>query len=178
MFACEHFIVPDILVLGKSLGGGILPFAGIVTREEYNVLQDRSIGHFTHEKNGLCALAGLGEIEYIIDNNLIENANVLGNYIMDRFEKMKETHRMIGAVAGKGLHIGIDIVKNRETMERAPIEAENMMYMCMEEGVAFKLIESNIITLRPSLVITREEADFIADTIEKAIIRVENGEEY
>jgi len=178
MFACEHFIVPDILVLGKSLGGGILPFAGIVTREEYNVLQDCSIGHFTHEKNGLCALAGLGEIEYIIDNNLIENANVLGNYIMDRFEKMKKTHGMIGAVAGKGLHIGIDIVKNRETMERAPIEAENMMYMCMEEGVAFKLIESNIITLRPSLVITREEADFIADTIEKAIIRVENGEEY
>jgi len=57
MFACEHFIVPDILVLGKSLGGGILPFAGIVTREEYNVLQDCSIGHFTHEKNGLCALA-------------------------------------------------------------------------------------------------------------------------
>jgi len=103
---------------------------------------------------------------------------VLGNYIMDRFEKMKKTHGMIGAVAGKGLHIGIDIVKNRETMERAPIEAENMMYMCMEEGVAFKLIESNIITLRPSLVITREEADFIADTIEKAIIRVENGEEY
>lgn len=178
MFACEHFIVPDILVMGKSLGGGILPFAGILTREAYNVLQDCSIGHFTHEKNGLCALAGLGEIEYILDHNLVENANELGDYIMARFEKMKETHRMIGAVAGKGLHIGIDIVKNRETMERAPIEAENMMYMCMEDGVAFKLIESNIITLRPALVITRDEADFIVDTIEKAIARVENGEEY
>ena len=59
MFASEHFVTPDVLVLGKSLGGGILPFAGIVTHEHYNTLQHRSIGHYTHEKNALCAAAAL-----------------------------------------------------------------------------------------------------------------------
>ena len=48
MFASEHFVTPDVLVLGKTLGGGLMPFAGIVTKEEYNVLQHKSIGHFTH----------------------------------------------------------------------------------------------------------------------------------
>ncbi len=178
LFACQHFLTPDILVMGKSLGGGILPFAGILTRDEFNVLQDCSIGHFTHEKNGLCAVAGLGEIEYILEHKLVENSRNLGNHIMGRFEALKEKHPMIGAVAGKGLHIGVDIVKNRETMERAPLEAESMMYMCMEKGLAFKLIEGNIVTLRPSLLITLEEADFIVDTIVEALERVERGESY
>lgn len=178
MFACEHYITPDILVLGKSLGGGILPFAGILTRDEYNVLQDFSVGHFTHEKNGLCCTAGLSEIEYIIENKLVENSNEMGEYIMERFRQMRKEHPLIGAVAGKGLHIGVDVVKDQGTMERAPEEAENIMYMCMEDGLAFKLIEGNVITLRPSLVINKEEADFIVDTIEKAIINIEQGKTY
>lgn len=65
MFGCEHFVTPDILVLGKSMGGGLLPFAGIVTREEFNCLPHLSIGHYTHEKNGLCSAAALADISCI-----------------------------------------------------------------------------------------------------------------
>ena len=101
LFACEHFVTPDVLVLGKTLGGGLVPFAGIVTREEYNVLQHRSIGHFTHEKNPLCCTAGLATLEYILDHHLVENAAALGDYLMDQLKALQEIYPIIGNVAGK-----------------------------------------------------------------------------
>jgi 4-aminobutyrate aminotransferase len=178
MFACEHFVTPDILVLGKSMGGGLVPFAGIVTKSEYDVLTNRSIGHYTHEKNALCSAAGLAEIEYIEKNNLVENARAVGEYAMERFNELKEKHPLIGNVAGVGCHLGIDLVKNSETKERAVVEAESIMYKCMEKGLAFKLIESNIITLRPSILISKDEMGWCIDTIEEAITEVENGNYY
>ena len=141
LFACEHFVTPDVLVLGKTLGGGLLPFAGIVTQDKYNVLQHRSIGHFTHEKNPLCATAGLATIHYIEQHALATNAAVMGSYLMDRLNELKEIYPLIGNVAGKGLHIGIDLVKDRHTKERATREAEAIMYYCMQQGIAFKIIE-------------------------------------
>ena len=92
MFASEHFVTPDILVLGKSLGGGILPFAGIVTHEQYNTLPHRSIGHYTHEKNALCAAAALAEIEYIESHRLADHSATLGAYALQRLNEMKERH--------------------------------------------------------------------------------------
>lgn len=169
MFASEHYVTPDVLVLGKSLGGGIVPFAGIVAREEHNVLQHRSIGHYTHEKNPLCSAAGLAEIEYIEQHKLVENAARLGVYLKDCLEELKNEFALIGNIAGKGLHIGIDLVKDRGTKERAMYEAEQMMYHCMNQGVAFKLIEGNIITLRPSLTITKDDCDWIIDSLRNAL---------
>src|SRR5690606_2067547 len=123
-FACEHYVTPDVLVLGKSLGGGILPLAGIVTREAYNVLQHRSIGHFTHEKNPLSAAAGLAGIEYIEQRKLVENSARLGEYLLQKLRELKERFPVIGHVAGKGLHIGVDLVKDPQTKERADDYAE------------------------------------------------------
>ena len=165
MFACEHYVTPDVLVLGKSLGGGLVPFAGIVTKEEYNVLQHRSVGHFTHEKNPLCAAAGLATIEYIEKHHLVENARTLGEYLLTRLSDLKEKYSLIGNVAGKGLHIGIDLVRDLHTKERAIKEAEFIMYECIKQGVALKVIEGNVLTLRPSLVITKDECDKVVEAI-------------
>ncbi len=178
MFACEHYITPDILVLGKSLGGGIVPFAGIVTHEKYNVCQNRSIGHYTHEKNALCSVAALAEIKYIESNKLSEHAATLGKHSVQRLNKMKEKYSLIGNVAGMGLHIGIDLVKDQKTKERAVDEAEIIMFKCLEKGLSFKIIEGNIITLRPSLVITEEEMDKALDILDEIIYEVENGMKY
>ncbi len=169
MFACEHFVIPDVLVLGKSLGGGVVPFAGIVTKEKYNVLQHRSIGHFTHEKNPLCAAAGLAEIEYIEEHKLVENSANLGDYIMDQLQELKDIYPLIGNIAGKGFHIGVDLVKDRSTKERAVEEAEQIMYHCMDQGVAFKIIEGNIITMRPSLILTKDDCDLIISSLKDAL---------
>lgn len=169
MFASEHFMAPDVLVMGKSLGGGLVPFAGIVTKEKYNVLQHRSIGHFTHEKNPLCAAAGLAEIEYIEEKDLVKNAAVLGDYLIERLTELQEEYPIIGNIAGRGFHIGVDLVKDKATKERATEEAERIMYDCMEQGVAFKIIEGNIITMRPSLVINKDDCDLIIDSLGNAL---------
>jgi 4-aminobutyrate aminotransferase len=178
MFASEHFLTPDILVIGKSMGGGLLPFAGIVTKQQYDKLENRSIGHYTHEKNGLCSTAALAEIEYIEQNNLVENAAKVGSHALSRLNEMKEKHQLIGNIAGVGLHIGIDLVKDHETKERAVEEADSIMYKAMERGLAFKIIEGNIITLRPALTITIEEMDQALSIIEESIEEVENGNFY
>ena len=175
MFASEHFLTPDILVLGKSLGGGVVPLAGIVTKEKYNCCPGRSIGHYTHEKNALSAAAALAEIAAIEAEDLCGHAARLGAHALDRLHEMTERHPLIGCVTGLGLHIGIDLVRDRATKERATREAEAIMFKCMERGLAFKTIEGNIITLRPALVITREEMDWALDILDEAIGEVEGS---
>ncbi len=167
-FASEHFVTPDVLVLGKSLGGGLLPLAGIVTKEKYNVLQHRSIGHFTHEKNPLSCTAGLAAIEYIEKYKLVENAAKLGDYLMQSLNELKKEFPIVGNVAGKGFHIGVDLIKDLVTKARAEKEAEQVMYDCLEQGIAFKVIEGNIITMRPSLILTKAECDMIVQALRNA----------
>ena len=178
MFASEHYLTPDILVLGKSLGGGVVPLAGIVTREEYNICPERSLGHYTHEKNALSAAAALAEIDVIEKNDLCGHAARLGAYALERLQEMARRHPLIGCVTGIGLHIGIDLVRDRKTKERAVREAEAIMFKCLERGLAFKTIDGNMITLRHALVITREEMDFALDILDGAIGDVERGLSY
>jgi 4-aminobutyrate aminotransferase len=178
MFACEHHLTPDIVVLGKSLGGGLVPFAGIVTRDAYNSVRHRSVGHYTHEKNALCAAAALAEIEFIERHKLHEHAARLGEYTLRRLNEMKAHHRLIGDVTGVGLHIGVDLVKDCRTKERAVEEAEMIMFKCMEKGLAFKTIDGNVITLRPALVITQDEMDRALDILQESIAEVEAGRYY
>jgi 4-aminobutyrate aminotransferase len=178
MFACEHFVTPDVLVLGKSLGGGLMPFAGIVTHEKFNTSPDRSIGHYTHEKNALCSAAALAEINFIENHHLPEHTAELGKYALQRLNDLTEKHRLIGHVAGLGLHIGIDLVVDRKTKLRAVDEAEIIMFKCLEKGLSAKTIEGNILTLRPALIITRDEMDRAIDIIDEAIGEVEKGKQY
>lgn len=169
LFACEHYLTPDIVVLGKSLGGGVVPLAGIVAREQYNILGHRSIGHFTHEKNPLLSAAGLATLNYLVDHDLPGNAARLGDYLLDGLRDLQETYPLIGHVEGLGLHIAIDLVRDRHTKERAYAEAEQIMYACLERGLSFKLIDGNVLTLQPSLIIGQEEADFILETLREVL---------
>ncbi len=171
-FACEHFVTPDVLVLGKTLGGGLLPFAGIVAAEKWNVVPHRSIGHFTHEKNPLCAAAGFAVIGEIETKKLVENASAMGDYLIAALRELKSRFPLIGHVAGKGLHIGVDLVRDPQTKERATREAEKIMYDCMEQGIALKVIEGNVLTMRPALCITKDECDWIVDALARAMERL------
>ncbi len=84
----------------------------------------------------------------------------------------------MGQVAGLGLHIGIDLVTDRNTKARAIDEAEIIMFKCLEKGLSAKTIEGNILTLRPALVITRDEMNRAIDIIDEAIGEVEQGKKY
>lgn len=160
MFACENYgIVPDMLVIGKGLGGGIFPLAAMIAREGLNVAPNRSLGHYTHEKNPVACAAGLATIEYMQDEGLIENAREIGGYALGRLKSMMDRHEIIGNVRGLGLIIGVEVVRNRETRERATEEAEQIMYSALAKGLSFKLSMGNILTLTPPLTITKAEMD-------------------
>jgi len=175
-FTCQNFdVTPDILVIGKGLGGGVFPIAAMIADEKLDVAGNIALGHFTHEKSTLGAAAGLATINYIEKNNLIEHSRTLGAYALEQAQKMMERHPLIGSVRGIGLFIGIELVKDRTTREPATEEAEKVMYKCLSGGVSFKLTMGNIITLTPALVITKEEMDFALGVIEKSIEEVENG---
>ena len=88
MFTFEHFgVVPDILVIGKGLGGGILPLAAIVDARGPRRVPDRALGHYTHEKNPVLCAAALATIEYIETEGLVEHARELGAHALGADER-------------------------------------------------------------------------------------------
>lgn len=160
MFACEHYgIVPDMLVLGKGLGGGVFPLAALIAREDLDVMPDRALGHYTHEKNPAACAAGLATLECIEKDGLLENAIRMGDYALQKLRAIKENHRIIGSVRGLGLLIGVELIRPGTWHGRAMKEAEQVMYGALSRGLSFKLTMGNIITLAPPLTITREEMD-------------------
>ncbi len=179
MFACQHYdIVPDILVMGKKFGGGILPFAGIVAKDKLNVMGTRALGHYTNEKNPVCSAAALATIEFVEQNKLPENSARLGNYAVSKFNEMKRVHKLIGDVRGMGLLIGVELVRDRETKERATKEAEVVMYKAMEKGLSFKCSMGNVLTLTPALTISRKEMDDAISIIDECLSYVERDLEH
>jgi 4-aminobutyrate aminotransferase len=176
MFTFENFgITPDIVVLGKGLGGGVFPLAGIIAREKLDIVADRALGHYTHEKSPVACAAALATIEYIQKHNLVDHARKLGRYSLKRLNKMMQAHPLIGDVRGLGLFLGIELVKDRKTRERASEEAEAVMYGALSKGVSFKLTMGNIISLTPALTITKDEMNKALDIIEDSITEVEKG---
>jgi 4-aminobutyrate aminotransferase len=174
MFASEHYVTPDVLVLGKSLGGGMVPFAGIVSKSEYNVLQGSSIGHFTHEKNPLCCAAGLAEIEYIEEHKLVENAAVKGEYLMNAFREMQEKYPLIGNVAGKGFHIGIDLVKDRKTKEPNPQAVLKVFEETKKRNVLIGKggLYGNCIRIGPPLVASKDDMDELVTALDESLATI------
>lgn len=173
MFTCEHFnIVPDMLVIGKGLGGGIFPLAALIARGDLDIMPDRALGHYTHEKNPVACAAALAAIEYVEEENLQENATKLGNYALQRMHDMKKRHKLIGVVRGLGLLMGMELVKDRKSKEPATEEAEHMMYSALSKGLNFKVTMGNIITLTPPLTITEQEMDKALNILDECLREV------
>lgn len=174
MFACEHDgVTPDILVLGKALGGGILPIAATVCRPDLDVAGDYAIGHYTHEKNPVTSRAALTTISIVEDEGLAENARIIGAHAIERLKDMRDRHRLIGDVRGKGFLIGVELVTDRETKEPATDEAEDVLYRALDMGLSFKTAMGNILSLTPPLVTTPEDMDRALDIIDACLGQVE-----
>ena len=176
MFACEHDdTVPDLLVLGKALGGGILPIAAVLARAELDVAGNYALGHYTHEKNPVTAKAALTTIEIIEQQNLVENAEVLGKYMLDQLNSLKNKHISIGDVRGLGLLIGVELVLNRKQKTAAEDLAEDVLYRCLGKGLSFKITMGNVLTLSPPLIITREQIDLSLQILDQCIAEAEEA---
>ncbi len=176
MFTCENFgVVPDILVIGKGLGGGVFPLAAIIARQDLDVTADRALGHYTHEKSPVACAAALAAIGFIEEQNLAENALQVGRYALQRMKAMMADHALIGDVRGLGLLLGMELVRDRATRERATDEAEAVMYSALSKGLSFKITMGNILTLTPPLTITQNEMAQALDILEGSLIEVQDG---
>jgi 4-aminobutyrate aminotransferase len=176
MFACEHYdVVPDILLLGKGLGGGIFPLAAILAREHLNVAADRALGHFTHEKSPVGAAAALATLQYIEDEKLVQRAQTLGAETLTRLREMMSRHSLIGDVRGLGLALGVELTRDRATMARATDEAERVLYNCLDAGLSFKVTMGSTLTLYPPLTISDSEMASALQILESAIGKVEDS---
>ncbi len=170
MFASEHDgVVPDILVLGKALGGGVLPIAAAICRPELDVAGDWAFGHYTHEKNPVTARAALTTIEIIESEGLVENAREVGAFALERLQEMKTRHPLIGDVRGRGFLIGIELVTDRASKAPAGDAAEAVLYRCLDRGLSFKTTMGNVLTLTPPLVTTRAQMESALAIVEESI---------
>ena len=169
MFAFEHYnIEPDIICLGKGLGGGVMPMAAIVAREGYNIAQSISLGHFTHEKSPLGSVAALAMLDYMEQHNILEKVQEDAVFMAAELEKLQQKFALIGDVRGVGLLWGIELVTDKDTKEKAVKEAEIVMYECLKNGLSFKVSQGNVLQLSPPLIITREQ-------LQEALLILENA---
>ena len=174
MFACEQFgVVPDMLVIGKGLGGGILPLAALIAREGLDVAGDRALGHYTHEKNPVLCAAGLATLDYIEERGLPARARELGAYLLRGLEALKARHPLVGDVRALGLLAGVELVADRGTRTPAPEAADAVMYAALSRGLSFKLTMSSIITLAPPLTVTTDELDRALAILDDSLSDVE-----
>ena len=170
MFACQHDgVTPDILVLGKALGGGILPIAAVLARPDLDVVGAYAFGHYTHEKNPVLARAALTTIDIIEEEGLVDHVAKTGAAALDRLTEMKTRCPVIGDVRGRGFLIGVELVRDREGKEPADDLAEEVLYRALDSGLSFKTTMGNTLTLTPPLVTSHAEMNQALDILEKAI---------
>ena len=170
MFAFEHDdIVPDIVTLGKALGGGILPIAACIAHRDLDVCGDFAIGHYTHEKNPVTTRAALTTIEIIEEEGLVERAAELGAYAMERLQTSLSDCEIVGDIRGRGLMFGVEIVTDRAARTAGNALAERIYYACLSAGLSFKISRGCVLTLSPPLTIARKDLDRALTIIETAI---------
>ena len=171
MFAFEHDdIAPDIVTLGKALGGGILPIGACIARRDLDVCGDFAIGHYTHEKNPVTARAALTTIEIIEEEGLVERAAELGAYAMDRLQDVLAGCPIVGGIRGRGLMFGVEIVSDRAEKTPGNDLAEQIYYACLGAGLSFKISLGCELTLSPPMTIARDDLDRALSIVENAIL--------
>ena len=164
-FAGQHEQVrPDGMILGKALGGGVLPVSAFVgTRALMGVFEPGSHGS-TFGGNALAAAVGIEALRVIEEEGLVENSRLLGEHLLDRLRTIKSP--AIKAVRGRGLFVGLEI-EPRFAPARAVCEK------LMSAGVLSKDTHHTVIRLAPPLVIARQDLDWAIDRIEEVVREVE-----
>ena len=168
MFAFEHYgIVPDMVVLGKGLGGAVFPMAALIARRDLDVGRTLALGHYTHEKSSAGCAAALATLDVIADEQLLERSRRLGERALHRLRELQARHPLVADVRGIGLLLGIELehADGRPARE----EAERTMYECLSRGLSFKIGQGNVITLSPPLVIDERDLDRALDILDTAL---------
>jgi 4-aminobutyrate aminotransferase len=166
MFTCEQYgIVPDMLVIGKGLGGAVLPLAALMAREDLDIAGDRALGHFTHEKNPVLCAAALATISVIESGGLAQRAAFLGEVFRQSLRQLQARYRLIADVRGIGLLNAL--VLQRPDGSPANEEAEQVLYGALRKGLSFKTSMGNRIVLTPPLTIDERDLEACVQILDR-----------
>jgi 4-aminobutyrate aminotransferase len=167
MFTCEHFgVTPDILVIGKGLGGGVMPMAAIIARRDLDVVPEGALGHYTHEKSPLGSAAALATLDVIEQEGLVDRARTLGRSTLARLRALAFSQPLLGKARGLGMFWGVDVQPwaGRPAAEAA----DRLLYACLERGLSFKVGGGTVATLCPPLNISSADLDRALVILESA----------
>ena len=163
-------VIPDIVTMAKGIANGF-PLAAVVTRPEIGAVLAERIHFNTFGGNPVATAAGKAVLEVIEKEKLQENALRIGNYLLSGLEKLKQKHALIGDVRGKGLLLGIELVKDRATKEPAKAECAQVLENARERGLLLGKggLWGQTIRLAPPLCIARADADFLLDVLDRSL---------
>jgi len=167
-------VVPDIMTMSKTLGGG-LPLAAVATTAEIEeILHDRHFTFYTsHVSDPLTAEVGLAVLKVISDENLVERANIMGAYLRDRFFEMQSRYEEIGDVRGMGLLLGVELVTDRNSRRPAHELGALTTAKCFENGLSMNIRRrperGSVWRIAPPLTVSYEEIDRAVDILERSL---------
>lgn len=176
MFAMDHFAVEsDIYVLGKSLGAG-LPMGAMLGRRDIMQCLGAPAHVFSLSGSSAVAVGTLKMLEIMERDELWKASVEKGAYLRGKLEALMQEHPLIGDVRGMALSIGVDLVKDRSTMEKNYEAAAMISHYCTQHGVLLTFVGRSTLRVQPPLVITYEQMDKMVEILGKAIYAYEAGE--
>jgi 4-aminobutyrate aminotransferase-like enzyme/Ser/Thr protein kinase RdoA (MazF antagonist) len=167
-------VIPDIVTMGKPIGNGH-PMGAVACKPEIAAAFANRMEYFnTFGGNPVSAAAGLAVLDIIRDERLMPNAAAMGAYLRDGFRKLAERHALIGDVRGLGLFIGVELVRDRMTLEPAAEELKAIVEAMKGEGVLLSTEgpHHNVLKIKPPLVIAQEDCDFFLRTLDAVMTRL------
>jgi 4-aminobutyrate aminotransferase-like enzyme len=167
----QQGVVPDIVTVAKAMGNGH-PLGAVVTSREVAEAY-RNQGYFFSSAGGspVSCVVGLAVLDAIRDDRLQENARTVGEHLRRRLQGLAERHPLIGAVHGRGLYLGVELVRDRDTLEPATGETAAICERMLQLGVVVQPTGEhlNLLKVKPPLCMTRESADFFVDTLDRVL---------
>lgn len=173
MWAIEHTgVQPDIVTIAKGIASG-MPLGICMSRAE---IMDWVPGSHasTFGGNPVCIAAALATMD-VLEREAIKNAETVGNHMMQRMKTWVEKHSIVGEVRGRGLMIGVEIVRDKKLRTVAGPERDRIVELAFERGLLLLGCGETTVRLSPPLIITREQADIAMDILEDCIHRVEDA---
>jgi 2,2-dialkylglycine decarboxylase (pyruvate) len=178
MFGFEHDgVVPDLLAVSKTLGGGI-PVAATLTSAalEEDCVAKGFLHVTSHVSDPLPAAAGVAVLEVLEEEGLVERARELGDYLLARLRELQARHEQVGDVRGRGLLVGLELVETRERREPADELGAEVTAECLERGLSMNIVRagtsSNCFRMAPPLTITRDEIDLAVSILDESLVAV------
>lgn len=164
-------VVPDIVTLGKPIGNGH-PLAAVITTPEIAASFANGMEYFnTFGGNPVSCAVGLAVLDVIRDEELQQNARTVGAHLKNGLIQLREKFSLIGDVRGLGLFIGIELVRDRTTLEPADREASSLIERMTERGILLSTDGPfhNVIKIKPPLILSKSDADFLLRELESVL---------